>query len=519
MMGQTNARTKKSIKNAVVSTAYYLLIIVLSFFSRKLFFEYLGSEVLGLSSTSQDILAFLNLTELGIGSAVGFLLYKPLFNKDHENIKEIITVQGWLYRKIALIMIAASCILMCFFPLIFAKTTLPLGYAYILFSVILTGSVLGYFFNYRQILLNADQKNYKILRVTKGMEAVKIILQMLVVTVTKNPFFWWVGVELFCHIMVTILLDLIIRKEYPWLKLRIAEGKELMKRNPEIIKKTKQVFFHKISGVAMSNSSSPILYAFTSLTTVAFFGNYQVILTKITNLVKNLFNSTSASIGDLVAEGNKKSEKRIFWEIFDSKLLVAGVVIISLYFLTQPFICAWLSPDYLLSKRFLIIYLVMYGILMTRGTVDSFISAHGMYQDIWAPIAEACINIGLSILFGSFWGLEGIILGVITSLVLIAEIWKPCFYFIWGLKESPIPYFLRFALRLAAILAVAFLCSKIVPHLPLCQEAGTSILKWIVFAIETTVLVALILIPVFLTFSTGLREFIKRMWSIATRKA
>lgn len=518
-MGQTNARTKKSIKNAVVSTAYYLLIIVLSFFSRKLFFDYLGSEVLGLNSTAHDILAFLNLTELGIGSAVGFLLYKPLFDKDTDKIKEIVAVQGWLYRKIALIMIGASCILMCFFPLIFAKASLPLGYAYVLFSVILTGAILGYFFNYRQILLNADQKNYKIQRVTKSMEAAKILLQMLVVTTIKNPFFWWIGVEFLCHIINTVLLDLLIRKEYPWLKLRIAEGRELMKRNPEIIRKTKQVFFHKISGVAIANSSSPILYAFTSLTTVAFFGNYQVILTKITDLIRSLFNSTSAGIGDLVAEGNRKSEKRIFWEILDSKLLVAGVVIISLYFLTQPFICAWLGHDYLLGKRFLLIYLAMYGILMTRGTVESFLAAHGMFQDIWAPIAEAAVNIGLSILFGHFWGLEGIILGVVTSMVLIAEIWKPCFYFIWGLKESPVPYFLRFALRLAVILAVAFVCSKLVPHLPLSNEAGTSIFKWLLFATETTVLVFLILFPAFLAFSKGVREFIKRMWTVARGKS
>ena len=514
-MGQTNARTRKSIKNAVVSTTYYLIIIVLSFFSRKLFFEYLGSEILGLNSTSQDILAFLNLSELGIGISVGFLLYKPLFEKDTEKIKEIITVQGWLYRKIALFIIGASCILMCFFPLIFAKSSLPLGYAYIMFSTILIGSVLAYFFNYRQILLNASQKNYKILRITKGMEAAKILGQMLVVTFTRNPFFWWIGVDLLSRILTTVFLDIVIRKEYPWLKINLAEGRELNKRNPEIIRKTKQVFFHRISEVAMANSSSPILYAFTTLTTVAFFGNYQVILNKISTLTRNLFSSTAAGIGDLVAEGNKKSEKRIFWELFDTKILIAGVVIISLYFLTQPFICAWLSADYLLSKRFLILFLIMHGILMTRGTVDSFIAAHGMYQDIWAPIAEACLNIGLSILFGHFWGLEGIILGVVTSLVLIAEIWKPCFYFIWGLKESPIPYFIRLAGRLAVIVAAAFLCSKIVPFLPLSKEAGTSILKWVVYAIEVTALVFLVLFPSFLAFSKGLREFIRRMWSVA----
>lgn len=514
-MSQRNTRTKKSIKNAVVSTTYYLIILLLSFFSRRLFFEYLGSEVLGLNATAQDMFAILNLSELGIGSAVAFLLYKPLFEKDTKHIKEIISVQGWLYRKIALFIIIASCVLMCFFPLIFAKSSLPLGYAYILFSVILTGAVISYFFNYRQILLNADQKNYKIQRITMGVEALKIIVQMVVVTQIRNPFFWWVGAELCSKILCAILLDRLIKKEYPWLELQIAEGKELNKQHPEIIKKTKQIFFHKIAGVAMSNSSSPILYAFTSLTTVAFYGNYQVVLTKLTNLTKNLFSSTVAAIGDLVAEGDKKAEKRVFWELLDSKMLIAGIMVICMYYLTQPFISSWLSADYLLGTNFLTIYLVMQGIQLTRGTVDSFISAHGMYQDIWAPITEACLNIGLSILFGYLWGLEGIILGVTVSLIIIVEIWKPCFLFIYGLKESPLPYFARIAGRWAVIIGVAFICGKIIPLLPFHEEAGSSIFKWGIFAIETACVVSLILFPIFLTFSKGLRAFLKRMRSVA----
>ena len=66
-MAQGNERAKKSIKNAVVSTVYYLAILGLSFFSRRIFFDYLGSEILGLNTTAKDLLSLLNITELGIG--------------------------------------------------------------------------------------------------------------------------------------------------------------------------------------------------------------------------------------------------------------------------------------------------------------------------------------------------------------------------------------------------------------------------------------------------------------------
>ena len=515
-MSQENARTKKSIRNAVVSTAYFLLILVLSFFSRKIFFDYLGREVMGLNQTAKDLLGFLNISELGIGGAVAFLLYKPLFEKNHEKVKEIITVQGWLYRLVAFFIIGASCVLMCFFPLIFAKADLPLSYAYLVFGLLLISSMLSYFFNYRMIILTAHQKQYMTVRVIQGVEVVKIILQIITVTKLNNPFFWWLGLEFFSKVACTIILDKVVKKEYPWLEINLKNGREYLKRNQEIIKKTKQIFFHKIAGVALANSSSPILYAFTSLTTVAFFGNYQIILSKISKLISNLFNSTAAGIGDLVAEGNKKSQIRVFWELFDSRILIAGIIVICAYHLTQPFISAWLSSDYLLGNKFLIIFLIMQGIIMTRDTVDSFINAKGMFQDIWAPMVEAALNIGLSILFGHWWGLEGIILGVTTSLVLIIEIWKPVFLFKFGFNESPLPYFVRLAGRLAVILAAAFVSTKICPLLPFHDDAGESFFKWAVFAVETTVVVSALMIPTFLAFSKGMREFLKRMSSIIT---
>lgn len=513
-MAQGNERAKKSIKNAVVSTVYYLAILGLSFFSRRIFFDYLGSEVLGLNTTAKDLLSLLNITELGIGGAIAFLLYKPLHEKDHDKVREIVTVQGWLYRIVAYIIMAASCVLMGFFPLIFAKSPLPLSYAYLVFGTLLIGNMLGFFYNYRTIVLSAHQKQYKIVRINQGIEVLKIIVQIIAVSKFKNPFFWWLGLEFVVKVVCCYLLDRVIRKDYPWLDINLKNGKEYLARNKEIIKKTKQVIFHKLGGVALSNTSAPILYAYTSLTAVAFYANYQIVLGKISRLIGNFFSSTSAGVGDLVAEGNKSSIKRVFWELFDSRLLIASITILCCYHLTDPFISVWLSPDYLLGKNFLIIYLIMQGILMTRETVDSFISAHGMFQDIWSPIVEATINIGLSILFGHFWGLEGIILGVTSSLVIIIEIWKPFFLFKVGLKENPMQYFSRLAGRLAVILAVAFISTKICPLLPKSGSAGSSILDWTIYAVETTLLISLMLIPPFMAFSRGMRSFVKRMSAI-----
>ena len=49
-------RTAKSVKNAKVVLFFYFINLVLQFFSRKIFLEYLGAEVLGLNTTVQNLI-------------------------------------------------------------------------------------------------------------------------------------------------------------------------------------------------------------------------------------------------------------------------------------------------------------------------------------------------------------------------------------------------------------------------------------------------------------------------------
>lgn len=64
------SRVRKSLLNARVNLIFYFLTLALSFFSRKIFLDTLGADFVGLTGTLQNLLGFLNLAELGIGSAM-----------------------------------------------------------------------------------------------------------------------------------------------------------------------------------------------------------------------------------------------------------------------------------------------------------------------------------------------------------------------------------------------------------------------------------------------------------------
>ena len=73
------SRTTKSIKNIVVAIFCQIMIIIIGFVARKIFILFLSIEYLGLNDLFTSILTVLSLTDLGLGHAMIFSLYKPLF--------------------------------------------------------------------------------------------------------------------------------------------------------------------------------------------------------------------------------------------------------------------------------------------------------------------------------------------------------------------------------------------------------------------------------------------------------
>lgn len=452
------SRTSRSLKNARVAIVFYLVNLLLQFFSRKIFLDYLGSEVLGLNTTAQNLIGCLNLAELGIGTAVAYNLYKPLYEDDKETVNGIVSMQGWMYRRIAAVILAGSIILMCFFPMIFSKAEVPLWYAYGSFGVLLFSSLLGYFVNYRQIVLSADQKEYKVTTAIQGVKVLKVLVQIFAIRFFSHGYLWWMVLEALFAIITSLVLNKTIKTEYPWLKTQIGNGLELRKKYSCVITKTKQLFFHKIGSFVLTQTSPIIIYAYASLSLVAIYGNYMLIVTGVTMLVNSLLNGIAAGVGNLVAEGNKPKIKNFFWELTSLRMWMAATICFVIYALGHSFMKLWIGAEFLMPESAFIVLIAITFVQLTR-TSDTFLAAYGLFQDIWAPIVEASLNLGLSILLGHFFGLTGILLGVLISLLVVVYTWKPYFLFTQGFNESAFKYFLRLG-KYLLILIFTFVCSK-----------------------------------------------------------
>ena len=507
-MPQQESRVKKSLLNARVNLIFYFLTLILSFFSRKIFLDTLGADFVGLTGTLQNLLGFLNLAELGIGSAIGYVLYKPLFEHDEGKINEIISVFGYLYRWIGFIILGAGLILACFLPLIFPDTQFEMGIIFFAYFAFLASSLIGYFANYKQTLLGADQKNYVVTAYFQTGNIVKVLIQMVSAYYTGS-YYLWVVIELVFGIIYSIILNWKINQVYPWLRSEVRLGKQLFKKYPEVMKYTRQLFVHKIGGFTQWQTTPFLIYAFVSLQTVAYYGNYTIIVEKINTFISNFLGSTGAGVGNLIAEGNKSKEYRVFWELVVIRFFVSGIIMFSIYMLIEPFISLWLGAEYILPRAVLIIILINFFLNLTRGATDQFLYGHGLFYDTWSPVVEAAIYITVAIIGGHFLGLEGVLLGSTVSLSLVIGCWKPYFLFTKRFKISIIKYWIGwwkyvFLILLSGILSYYFL--SLIPIRP-DEHWGT----WIVYAIITTTIITLVETTLLLLFTQGMRDFVRRI--------
>jgi len=504
-------RIHKSILNAEVNLLFYFLSLFLVFFSRKVFLDCLGDEFIGLTGTLGNILGYLNLAELGIGSCISFFLYKPLQSGDRATIQELLSVIGYLYRWIGTIILLFSIIISFFFPLIFSNEEMGLGIIYFAFYTFLSSSIIGYFINYRQVLLSADQKNYLVAIYFQSANLFKTAIQIYLAYTYKNLYVW-IAIELLFGIIGCIILNWKINKEYPWLKTDKNQGRNLLKKYPEILKNTRQIFIHQIKDFTLSKSDELFVFIFVSLKMVAYYGNYIMIISKITLLFKSALDGVNAGIGNLVAEGNKKQMIQVFWELMSIRHFIAGFLCFSIYSFIEPFISLWLGSEYILDHKILILLVIYIYISNSRGVVDAFNHAHGLYADVWSAWAELALNISVTIVAGTYYGIIGILLGKLISLGFIVIWWKPYYLFSSGFKLKISVYWTG-AIRYYLLFAFTFTtCIFINKYIPI--DPYQHYYSWIMYSAISTLVFLIIYFTLYICFAKGAVDCIKRIKKI-----
>ncbi|WP_409193573.1 lipopolysaccharide biosynthesis protein, partial [Clostridium perfringens] len=211
-----------------------------------------------------------------------------------------------------------------------------------------------------------------------------------------------------------IIINIYISRKYPWLN----KDKEDLDYNTKmgLFKNIWALFMHKIGGVVVNSTDNIVISKFVGLGILANYANYNTVIAALQKVILLGLNGITASVGNMLNSSDKKKAYDIHKKIFFLNFWIVSFVVISLYNTLNQFVGLWVGKQYLLdSLTFIVILINLYFVTM-RGSVEQFQNGSGnFYQDRYAPLVEAFINLAVSIFLVKKIGIAGVFIGTLVS--------------------------------------------------------------------------------------------------------
>ena len=377
-------RTKNATRNIVFDGALEMMNMLFPFAIRSVMLHYLGTEYLGLNGLFKSLLMFLNLAELGVGSAMVFSMYKPIAEDDTFTICALLRLYRTLYRIIGLAIAAVGLLLM---PVLrnLIKGDLPAGMnLYILYLMNLGNTVMTYWlFAYKSSLLQAHQRRDVISKVSLAVRLTEYVLKILILVYTRN-YYLYLSVQLLCQLAVNLLTAVCATKMYP---RYVPEGKLSKEKTLDVFRRVRDLFTSKLSATVFDAADTLVISAFMGLTALALYQNYYFIITALRMMLIVVLNACMAGVGNKLVMESKEANYRDLEKISLLFLWVLGVSSSMLLCMYQPFIRVWMGEDNMLAVGLVFCFVVYYYSMGANKLINMFKDAAGIWRvDRWRPL-------------------------------------------------------------------------------------------------------------------------------------
>ncbi|MCB8566202.1 lipopolysaccharide biosynthesis protein [Fusobacterium ulcerans] len=497
MLGkERKAINKKFIRGIYINFIITFVTSLFSFIINKYFANYMGIEKLGLMKLFTQIMAYLNLVDMGIASASTYALYEPLYKKNIERISIIINTITSLYNKIFFFILIIGLLINPIIPFFIKDSTFSKE-IYLYWSLYVINTAITYLFVKYSILFTANQE-FLYVRAIQGMSKIFYQILQIIVIIKIHSFFLFIFLLILDNITQYIFYKYHYKKYYS----HIVKTHE---KDKNISKNLKNLFWHKIGGLVVFNTDLILISKFISLEIVGIYASYQMIEQMILTILSIILNVLRPMIGKYIAI-HTKEETYDYWKKLNiSFLLISIVFSYCTYYLINGFVSLWLGRSYILSDMTVLLICINLFIRCFRGVTDIFKDGSGFFDDIHLPIAEAAINFESSLILVFYLGINGVIIGTILSNVLIICIAKPLLVFKRCFNKDYKKYIKVYGNYLLLIMFSLILSKFLLNYIPI-LEIYTWV-DWLKKAVLITSIISTITLVIFL-FSKDFRESI-----------
>lgn len=400
-------RTKNSARTFIFGLFSKSITIIGPFITRTIVIYKMGSEYVGLSGLFTSILTILSVTELGIGNAITFCLYKPIADDNKDQIKALLFLLKKLYRIIGAVILFVGVLLIPLLPNII-KGDYPQNInIYLLYLIYLINSCASYFgFEYKKVLFNANQRGDIIHKIDAIIEVIKYAIQITVLLLFSN-YYIYIAVLPLSTISATLATQIISKKTYPEI---IPEG-DVDKETKNLIKqKAYYLSAHSVAATLTNSVDAIVISGSIGLIAVSIYGNYNLIQSSIFSLLLIGYRALIPVVGNSLIMKSKEENIEIYNSLYFMFFWIIAFCCASLLSLYQPFMTFWVGKERLIEFSAVVMIVFYFYSNATRQFIDIYVSAVGLWnKTLKRQIVAAVVNLILDLLLAKKYGIGGIV--------------------------------------------------------------------------------------------------------------
>lgn len=443
------SRTEYSVRNTTMAMVSKIVAVLMGFATRVVFTHTLSESYVGVNGLFSDLLNVLALSELGVGTAITYALYKPIATGDIEKQKSLMKLYQTMYRIIAGFVLIAGLAVIPFMDVLI-KNQPEIDHLIVIYLMYLANSVLSYLMIYKKTLIDAHQLSY--LGEVYQMTAIIVqdVLQIILLLTTHN-FILFLIVYMICTIGNNVAISKKADALFPYLKEKKVTPLPEEERKG-IFKNIRAMLMHKIGDVVVNNTDNLLLSSIVGIISVGCYSNYYLIIGSVHQLMGQVFRGITASVGNLGATEESGRVKRIFECSFFVGQWMYGFAAICLYELLNPFVEISFGKQYVFPMGVVLILCINFLITGMRQATLVFRDSLGLFWfDRYKSLANALLNLVISIFLAYQYGTAGVFAGTAISTLLTSFWVEPWILYRHSLKTPVLPYFKRYGMYVAVI--------------------------------------------------------------------
>jgi O-antigen/teichoic acid export membrane protein len=184
-------------------------------------------------------------------------------------------------------------------------------------------------------------------------------------------------------------------------------------------------------------------------------------------LIAQVFSSLTGSIANVNVKESLEKKRSVFNVVNFANFWVFGLASIVIILLVNDFIAVWIGESYTLSLPVVVALALNFYMVGMQNAVWTFKYTFGMFKyGRWLVIGTAVLNLILSFVLGSYFGLFGILLSMAIARAVTNSWYDPYVVFKIALEQNPMRYFIRYAKYLAVLAIISVLLWSLFTYIP-----------------------------------------------------